>query len=88
MREQLSNTAASVDVVGGRSAGQQIVDVDHAGCGQKYRHGTQDDGQNQVEQEDSERKEEAELEGRACANPDVVRCCDAVGIAHVPTLPS
>ena len=53
--------------------GQQIVDVDHAGCGEKDRHDAQDDGQDQVEQEDSECCKEAELEGCACADPDFFR---------------
>jgi hypothetical protein len=70
------------------SARQQIVDVDDARRGEKDPHGTQDDGQDQVEQKGAERNEEAELEGCACADPDLVRCCDAVGVAHVPTLPS
>jgi hypothetical protein len=100
MREQLEaqlrasryGAAASVAISGdgreARSAGQQSVEVEYAGCGEKDRHGTQHDGQDQIEQKDSERNEEAELEGCACANLYLLRCCDAVGIAHVPTLPS
>ena len=89
MREQLSRHSCERRCGReARSAGQQIVDVDHAGCGQKDRHGTQHDGQDQIEQKDSERNEEAELEGCACANLDLLRCWEAVGIAHVPTLPS
>ncbi len=63
MREELTKGET-------RSAGQQIVDVDCAGCGEEDRHGAQDDGQDEVEQKDSERCKEAKLEGCACADPD------------------
>ena len=57
-----------------RSAGQQIVDVDRAKYGERYRHGGQDDGQDEVEQENSECCKEAELEGCACADLNFFRC--------------
>lgn len=92
LRASRYGAAASVAISGdgreARSAGQQSVEVEYAGCGEKDRHGTQHDGQDQIEQKDSERNEEAELEGCACANPDFLRWCDAVRVGHVLTLPS
>jgi hypothetical protein len=89
MELRASGIACSTrDCAGPRLTGQQVADVDDVGGGKKYRHGAQDDRQDHVEQESSERNKEAELEGCACANPDFLRRCDAVRVGHVLTLPS
>ena len=83
---EIARDARGAQKSAGSQPGSRLLMLIMPDGGEKDRHDAQDDGQDEVEQKDSERCKEAELEGCACADPDFLRRRRTV--SHVPTLPS